>query len=457
MKKVLLRFLGPLVAAACLGVSIAPGDAPAPANAARSCLLENGMRVLLYEKHETPLVNISLAVNVGSKDESEGSLGLSHLLEHCLLFRGPGTVVEPGAVNDLRRNGAYFNGYTSQDLTTYEMTLPVGRAEFGLSVIKGIFADPDPGPDTLEREKAVILEEIGTLRDDPRRYAAFLIHENMFPGHPYGNALYGNEETIRNAGPGELRAFHGKYYVPSNCALAVVGDFAIADMERLVRAAVGGLQGPPPARTEPSKAKLLKKGVDIRKEMDVEEAYLAIGFAGPDYNHPDRVPADILTEILGRGFNPMLSVALRSRRDLVKSISMSYAAFKSGGLFIILYTLDPKDVAQARNETLSFLRKVRSLNFAKEDYYGEEKIYAFDFLQGAKNRVRFGAQRGRESGLNLASAFARHMLLAEGKDGNESYLERIERVASPDLRKIATRYMNQGEYVVVAIVPGKKR
>ena len=70
--------------------------------------------------------------------------------------------------------------------------------------------------------------------------------------------------------------------------------------------------------------------MEIREEMDVKEAYLAIGLIGPDYNNPDQYAVDLLTEILGRGVNPMLNSALRARRDLVQTVSMSYSPLNMG-------------------------------------------------------------------------------------------------------------------------------
>jgi zinc protease len=454
--KTALRLHRALICAATLGFLFGGLDVPAPRNTNKYFVLDNGLQVVLYEKHGTPLVNMSLAVNLGSKDETKGSYGVAHLLEHCLLFRGRGTPDEARTIGGFRRNGAYFNGYTSQDLTIYEISLPSGRADFGLSTQKEVFSDIEMTLEELDREKDIILEEIGTLHDDPRRFAASLVYENLFPGHAYGNPLFGDEETIRAATPEAIRSMHRAFYVPSNSSLAVVGDFALAEMEQKVRTVFGGLQGPPVIPALIPKAKILGKSVEIRKEMDVKEAYLAIGLVGPDYNHPDQYPAELLTEILGRGLNPMLNVALRARRDLVKSVSMSYAALKFGGVFIALFTLDPRDVSQARSEARAFLKKARSLNFGKDDYYGDDQVFAFDFLRGAKNQIKFGGQKGRESGLHLASSFARHILLAENKHETEGFLAKIEKVSSTDLRKIAARYLNQGESVVVAIVPGKE-
>jgi len=431
--------------------------APSPLqNASKYFVLDNGLKVILYEKPGLPLINISAAVNVGTKDEPEGSSGLVHLLEHAILFRGTEFRSGTEISRDIRRNGAYFNAYTGQDLAVFEISLPSDRFDFGLANQKEILFNFDVTAEELDKEKDIILEEIRMVRDDPRKYAASLVYQNLFKGHPYGNPAYGSAEDLLAVTPDKLKAFYASFFVPGNCSLAVVGDLPLKDMEEKVRAVFSSVKAADfrPATFE--KAGLLGKGVEILEEMDVKEAYLAIGLIGPDYNNPDQYAVDLLTEILGRGVNPMMNSALRARRDLVQTVAMNYSAHKYGGALIVFFTLDPKDVSMARTEALRFLNQVRDLNFAKEDYLSQDQLYVFDYLRSAKAQVRFSSQKAQETGLLLAGSLARHVLLFEDKGDKESFLARIDRVHSTDLRKAAAKYFSKGEGVVVIIVPKKK-
>jgi zinc protease len=420
----------------------------------KSFVLENGLRVVLLEKRGIPLVNIAAAVDVGVKDEPAGASGLLHLLEHCILFRGTGRRSGAEVGRDVRRNGAYFNAYTGLDLASFEISLPADRFDFGLANQKEILFDFDVSADELEKEKEVILEEIRMIADDPWKRASSLVAKSLFPGHPYGRPVYGTEAEIAALTPEKIKEFHAAAFFPGNCALAVVGDLPIETMEEKVRAVFGAVPGRAAARpAKAEKSRLLEKDVDIREEMDVKEAYLAIGFVGPDYNHEDRFAIDLLVEILGRGVNPMLNSALRARRDLVQTVSMSYVPLKSGGIVMAVFTLDPKDVRMARSEALGFLRRARDLDYAASDHFGEARTFAYDFLEAARNQVRFNYRKGAESGLLMASGLARHILLNEGDGGD--FLEAIGRVSSSDLRETAAKYFSKGDSVVVAIVPKK--
>ncbi|MCK4430455.1 MAG: insulinase family protein, partial [Candidatus Aminicenantes bacterium] len=237
---------------------------------------------------------------------------------------------------------------------------------------------------------------------------------------------------------------------------AVVGDFKMKEMEEKIREIFRDLKnnGFTPQKFE--KVKPLKKNVEIEKVMDVNIAYLIIGVLGPDYNHPDQYAINVLTEILGRGINPMLNYPLRGRRRLVETISMSYGSYMYGGCILIYLTLDPKKIKYAKQETIRFLKKVRSENFSKKDFLGENQLYAWDFLESAKNQLKFKVHQSQERGLLLATSIARFTLLNEDPNRG-SYLENIEKITSSDLREVSGEYLSKGRYVSVAIIPKKKK
>jgi zinc protease len=438
------------------GLSLARPDAP-PAE--RSFVLDNGLRVFLYEKHELPLLNVVTAVNVGSKDETDETSGLVHILEHGILFAGTTSRSGDEVLADVRRHGAYFNAHTGQDLSLYELSLPSSEADFALENERNIIFDFALTPDRLEQEKAVILEELSQMEDDPTRSAVNTLMQHLFPGHPYGRPVAGRSETVRAATVDRIMAFHDRFFVPENCALVLVGDFKCQDMEEKVRRVFGPLKKSGFVPAVFPEAGLLKHGANLKEERDVEEAYVALGFVGPGFNHPDEYAMHLLVEILGRGINPLLNSALNSRRVLIKTMSMSYLANRYGGGVVVTFTLDPKNVAATIRDATTFLKRTYQQDYSMDDIPPEARMYAFDYLESAKNRIRFGSEQALESGLSLAESIARFTLLNTREDTG-SYLEHVRKVSSSDIRGVASRYFSKGDFAVVTILPakdGKKR
>jgi zinc protease len=422
----------------------------------KSLILENGLRIILLERHNLPLVNVVAAVDVGTKNETDATSGITHILEHYVLFRGTEMRSGNQIALDVRRHGAYFNAYTGQDLAVFEISLPAEHADFALANQKDILFHLKLTPAELDAEKEVILEEIRQIEDDPFRFGTALVFQNLFPGHPYQRPVYGRTESIKALIVDDVDRFYRARFVPSAMALAVVGDFAIADMEAKVRAVFGPIPRVEPIASPLPKPAPLAKTVEIELERDVEEGYLIIGAAGPDYNDPDQYASDVLTQALGQGLNPMLNIALRGgRRDLIHSVQMSYTTLKKAGAFIIYETLDPKNLAAAKKETISALRRVRSDNFSKEEFFGEEQRFAYEHLESARNELRMDVQRAWESGIGLGFSLAMHALISESEGGLD-YLEQIARIKPPDLRKIGAKYLSRNEFVIVTIKPKKK-
>ena len=418
----------------------------------KSFNLDNGMKVFLYERHSIPLINCAFAFNIGSKDESEDTNGLVHILEHYILFRGTEFRTGDEISQDIREHGAYVNAHTEYDLSVFEISLPSEYADFALSNHREILFNLKLTQEELDEEKEVILEELNQVHDDPMKHATSLAYQNLFPDHPYQRPIYGRREVIESVTVEKIEGFYKKHFVPSNCALAIVGDFEIAEMEEKVKTIFAGIQGESFDPPNYENAIPLKDKREIEEEMDVNMAYLVFGYNAPDYNDPDQFAVDVLAEILGRGINPMLNHPLLERRVYVNSINMSYLAHKYGGAILIYFVMEPKYIKTAKNMIIRYLKRTRDVQYSKEDYMSDSRFHATDYLESAKNRIRFKLHRAQENGLAVANSYARHMHMSGDKiEGN--FLENIESVDSSDLRKAAANYLTKNDYVVVTIMP----
>jgi predicted Zn-dependent peptidase len=419
--------------------------------------LENGMKVFLYERHTIPLLDIVFAFDVGTKNESDETSGLVHILEHYILFRGTEMRSGEEIGQGIRAHGAYFNAHTGRDLATFELSLPSEFVDFALENQKEVLFQLKLTQEELDKEKQIILEELSQIKDDPIKFATSLVYQNLFQNHPYQRPVYGKEEIIQTAAVQDIMAFHKKYFVPANCALAIVGDFDMEKMKEKIQTLFGPLENGGFTPQEFAKAGPIDKDIEIEEKMDVNTAYLMIGTVGPDYNEKEQYTVDVLTEVLGRGVIPMLNQPLRGRRELVETISMGFGSYTYGGIITITLTLDPSKINAAKRETIKFLKSARQLNYSKTDYSGDSQFYALDYLESAKNQIKFRFHRAQEKGLNLAMGMATHALRSKGSQDRGPYIEHIDGVNSTALRKVAFDYLSKNGYVIISIVPEKNK
>jgi predicted Zn-dependent peptidase len=419
-------------------------------------VLDNGLQVLLQEKHDLPLTGITLAVNLGIKDETDAHGGFTHLLEHMLLF-GTGPVADEGAgLADFRRRGIAVNAHTDHDLMTFEVSCPAPDSDWALDGLRQAVFSPRFDTQRLESEKRVILEEMMQLSDDPQFLGRLLVMQQLFDGHPYGRSPFGDSSALGKATVDDVLAFGRRFLAPACCALSVVGDFVLADMEKRVRETWGGPGPGHHGKTDFPLAQRLEKNVNRQVELDISESHLFFGWWAPDFNHQDRLAMSLLTYILGRGLNPLFYAALGGERRLAEQLDMGFSPMGLGGMVTLHVVLQKKDISAAKNEIARFLSQLGSCKFAKEDHPPLQRPYAVDFLQSAKNQMARDSGEYAESALNLSRASARFLLLNRNPISG-SYLENVEKIGAADLRRVAARYLGGKKAVVVAIVPLEKK
>jgi len=421
-------------------------------------VLDNGLQVLLQEKHDLPLTGMTLAIDLGTKDESDATSGYAHLLEHMLLFgAGAGTDSE-ARLAELRGHGVAHNAHTDHDLMTFEVSCPAAESAWALEQMRQAVFSGRLDPQLLEREKRVIGEEILQLRDDPAYLGRLMVMERLFAGHPYGRPVFGDGSAIQAATIEQLQAFCAPRLVVNRCALSLIGDFTLAAMEAEVRRNWGAM----PAATAPAAdvpvLGRLEKNSEHEIALDVQECHLFFGWRAPEFNHEQRLPFSLLTHILGSGLNPLLGGVLRGGRQQVERVDMSYLPMRSGGMALLHVILKPQDIRGVRNEVAAFLSRVGSFNFSREDVLPRERMYVLDYLESARNQMEYGDANFREGTLNLSLACSRFLLLNRAPVKG-SYLDSVDKVSSNDLRRAAGKFLSGKKWVMLAIkpLPGKQQ
>ncbi|MBE0665374.1 MAG: insulinase family protein, partial [Candidatus Aminicenantes bacterium] len=402
--------------------------------------LENGLQVLLQEKHDLPLTGLALAIDLGTKDETEQTSGYAHLLEHMILFGAGSELDGETRLAELRRHGIAHNAHTDHDLMTFEISCPSADSIWALERLRQTVFFSRMDPLHLESEKRIIQEEILQLRDNPSHLGRLLVMERLFAGHAYGQPVYGDGSSIQAATVEQLQAFCDRRLVPGRCTLSVIGAFSLTEMEKEVRRSWGELEKKPALEATVLLAEDLKKSSEQQIELDIQESHLFFGWRAPDFNHEHRLALNLLVHILGRGLNPLLNQALRGGRQLAQQFDMSYLPWRSGGMILLHLTLREKDIRSAKNEVARFLRQLGSFNFSREDFRPQDRMYVLDFLRGAKNQMAYGTENFREAVLNMSVASARFLLLNRNPL-NGAYLENVEKVSSSDLRRVARKYL----------------
>lgn len=193
--------------------------------------LDNGLGYII-KKHGNPAGRVSLWLHVasGSLNETDGTRGLAHYLEH-MAFNGSAHFPPGSLVPFFQSLGLSFgrdqNAFTSFDQTTYQLALPDTKPE---SLDKGLLYLSDVAlrlsllPTEIDNERQIILEEKRS-RAGPGQRVRDYIYERLAPESTFGRRLpIGTEETIKSVTPQDFKDYYSRWYVPSNMTVIAVGD-----------------------------------------------------------------------------------------------------------------------------------------------------------------------------------------------------------------------------------------
>jgi predicted Zn-dependent peptidase len=277
--------------------------------------LSNGLSVAVDPMPGAESIALGLYARVGSRSEPAALSGLAHLVEH-MVFKGAGGRDTRALAEAIEDVGGSLNAWTSRDQTAFH-----GRAlARDLPLVAELIADlvraPHLDAGHLEREKQVILSEIGECLDSPDDVVHDFLFEAAFDGQPVGRSVLGREDTVRAIRREDCVEWLAEQFVPSRLILAASGkvdpEAVLVIAERLFRDMVAA---PEPA-IEPAR---FTSGV--RSDgREVEQAHWCLAFPGLRAADPNTPALAIFVQALGGGTSSRLFQELREDRGLAYSI-----------------------------------------------------------------------------------------------------------------------------------------
>ncbi|MGI8611627.1 MAG: M16 family metallopeptidase [Sphingomicrobium sp.] len=289
--------------------------------------LANGLSVALDPLPGAESVALGLYAKVGSRSEPEPLSGLAHLVEH-MVFKGAGSRDTRSLAEAIEDVGGHLNAWTSRDQTAFH-----GRAlAKDLPLVAELIADlvraPHFDEGHLEREKQVILSELGECVDSPDDVVHDHLFEAAFDGQAIGRSVLGRAETVRAIGRGDCLGWLNEQFVPSRLILAasgkVDGDALLGLAERLF----GDMESKPEPAIEPAR---FTGGVRNDRRV-FEQAHWCLALPGPPSADPQVPALSIFVQALGGGTSSRLFQELREERGLAYSIYAWNQGFADTGL-----------------------------------------------------------------------------------------------------------------------------
>lgn len=402
-------------------------------------LLPNGLRVVAAEQPTSPAVAVDVWVRAGSRDETDELSGAAHFVEH-MLFKGTRRRPVGQIAREVEAVGGWTNASTSWDYTHYYVVVPAGAWRQALDIQSDALTNPTFDPQEVERERTVVLQELSLIHDTPARYAVFKLYETAYTVHPYRRPVGGSVDAIRRMTREQLVDFYRRHYGPANVTVVVTGGvparLAVDEVRRLLSRWARPVAPRAAAPQEPPLDRV-RRWVEVR---DVGVTTLAVGWLGPDVQDEDHYAVDVLTYALGRGRGARWVRALRDRRRVVQSVSVSFPTAKDPPLVVVVAATADPDESRAERALLEEVRELRERGLSEEE------------LQRAKTLLEAEARTEQHTSQGLAASLGFAATVAD-LEYYRTYLDFVRAVTRDDVLRVARRYLDPERYAVVAVRP----
>lgn len=383
--------------------------------------LDNGFRIASDRMESVETVSLGVWVGIGTRHEEETENGVSHLLEH-MAFKGTKRRTARDIAVEIENVGGVLNAYTGREQTAYYAKVLAHDLPLAIDIIADILQHSTYDVTELERERGVILQEIGQAEDTPDDIVFDYFQEAAFPNQSMGRPVLGRAEIIEALRADEIAAYQNSRYRPSNMVLAAAGnlehgrlvDLAVKVFDHLPR---GNSGAPEPARYQ---------GGESRFERDLEQAHILLGFEGIGIHDSDYYASAVLSQLFGGGMSSRLFQEVREKRGLVYGIHSFASAWNDSGLFGIYAGTGEKEAADLLPIVCDELLKL-------PHEISEEE------LRRAAAQLKAGILMSREKTSARCEHLAAQILIHDRVLTPAEIVAKVDAVDIADLAKVARR------------------
>jgi predicted Zn-dependent peptidase len=294
----------------------------------RFATLPSGLRVVTDAAPHLRTASLGVFIAAGSRHESHEEHGLSHLLEH-MAFKGTRRRNAREIAEAIENVGGDLNAETGVEQTAYFARVLGEDADLALDVLSDILTESRFDAEELDREKNVIIQEIGAVEDTPDDLVFDFFTAAAWPGQPIGRPILGTREGVSDFNRGAIDAYLRRHYRAGATVVAAAGAI---DHERLVAGADRLLSALGAESAEPPKPAAYRGG-EILVKKKLEQTHIVVGFEGRAIQAPDHDAAHLFAAATGGGMSSRLFQEVREKRGLAYSIYAFHWAYSDSGLF----------------------------------------------------------------------------------------------------------------------------
>ena len=388
---------------------------------AKKTTLENGIRIVTKNMPYVRSVSMGVWVHVGARDETLPENGLSHFIEH-MIFKGTGKRSSFQIAKEFDAIGGHTNAFTTMEHTCYHAKVMDSHLTNMVDILSDIFLNSVFDATEVEKERFVILQEIGMVEDTPDEYIHVLFGNNFWGENSLGRSILGSRESVVSFDTNIIKKFFANFYQPERIVISFAGNLDHNDIVDLVGPLFTSIRSSNgfPERITPQEYPVIKF---VQKEL--EQVHLCLGTKGISITDPQRYALSLLNTILGGNMSSRLFQEIRENRGLAYSVFSFISSHVDTGLFGVYAGIDPNKTSESIDVILEEMHRL------KTTFVDSNELR--DAVEHTKGNLMLASESADNQMVRLAQNeihFGRHIPLRE-------VLAEIESVTADEILHLA--------------------
>ncbi|HKO54545.1 MAG TPA: pitrilysin family protein [Thermoanaerobaculia bacterium] len=401
--------------------------------------LPNGLRVLVAENHNAPIVSIRALVRSGADHDVAELAGLASITAD-LLDEGAGARDAIKLAEDIGLLGGAVA--TGADWDASYISLDV--LSRNIDAMSEIFADmarrATLDAPSLERARSERLMEILQQRDEASTIAAKRFASLLYGTGAYGNSIIGNTDSVARIGVEDVRRFYREHYLPNNSSIVVAGDIRPDDALHLIEEALADWE----PGAEPPRPTLTPNAVDSSRIYLIDrptavQSEIRVGHIGVPRSCEDYFPLSVMNAILGGVFNSRINLNLRERHGYTYGARSQFSFRRQAGPFVVAAPVRNEVTRESVHEILEELRRIRS-GEVDDHELNDTKSYLMGVFPATV-----------QSASDVAGRLVDMELYGLPEDYFDKYRENIGAIGKADIARVAQKYIDPDRALIVIV------
>jgi predicted Zn-dependent peptidase len=398
--------------------------------------LSNGLRIASETMPRLETACIGIWVDAGARYETPDVNGVAHMLEH-MAFKGTKRRTARGIAEEIENVGGSLNAYTSREHTAFYARVLAPDVPLAADLLSDILQHSTFDENELEKERQVVLQEIGQVKDTPDDLIFDLFQETAFPDQPLGRSILGPEEIVEAMPRQVIRDYLASHYGPSRLVVAAAGKIAHDDLVSLAERLLVDM---PETSGSPAPAARYGGGQRVERRDDLEQAHVILGVEAFGYHDPDYYALQVFSAALGGGMSSRLFQEIRENRGLCYSVFSFAAPFADSGLLGIYAGTGTEELPElfsvVEDETAKFLAEVSDQE-----------------LQRARAQLKASLLMALEGAYATTDDLARQLLCFGRRVPTSEIIARIDAVDAGAIRRVGRRLFGGSAPTITAVGP----